>query len=355
MLGTWVVAGDWKKSITVMDGVKNLAGNGVNILYAKGANITDDTILMKNANALGVEVELDKASPEELINEAVVTASKADVIVAVLGEAADMSGESSSRSDINIPESQKNLLKALVKTGKPVVLVLINGRPLTLTWENDNVNAILEAWAPGTEAGNAVADVLFGNYNPSGKITATFPRSVGQIPIYYNHKNTGRPYDGKGSGKFKSYYMDISNDPLYPFGYGLSYTNFDYSDLKLSKNNLKGDETLTATVSITNTGKYAGEETVQLYISDPVASVTRSVKDLKGFKKVFLQPGEKKEVSFAVTPKQLKFYNSNLKYDWEAGEFIIQVGTNSANTKSANVQWAKAAGNTSVLVNKKNP
>ncbi|MEP6726430.1 MAG: beta-glucosidase BglX [Bacteroidota bacterium] len=355
MLGTWVVAGDWKKSIAVMDGIKNVAGNGINILYAKGANITDDTILMKNANALGVEVELDKASPGELINEAVATASKADVIVAVLGEAADMSGESSSRSDIDIPESQKILLKALVKTGKPVVLVLINGRPLTLTWENDNVNAILEAWAPGTEAGNAIADVLFGNYNPSGKITATFPRSVGQIPVYYNHKNTGRPYDGRGSGKFKSYYMDISNDPLYPFGYGLSYTNFDYSDLKLSKNNLKGNETLTATVTITNTGKYAGEETVQLYISDPVASVTRSVKDLKGFKKVFLQPGEKKEVSFAVTPGQLKFYNSNLKYDWEPGEFIIQVGTNSANTKSANVQWAKAVGNTSVLVNRKNP
>ena len=342
MLGTWVVAGDWTKSITVMDGIKNIAGSAVNVLYAKGANIADDSMLIKNANALGVEIETDKTSSQALIDEAVSTAAKADVVVAVLGEAADMSGESSSRSDIDLPESQKNLLKALVKTGKPVILVLINGRPLTLTWENDHVNAILEAWAPGTEAGNAIADVLFGNYNPSGKITATFPRSVGQIPIYYNHKNTGRPYDGNGSGKFKSYYMDISNDPLYPFGYGLSYTSFDYSSLVLDKTNLKGDETLTATVTVTNTGKYAGEETVQLYITDPVASVTRAVKDLKGFKKVFLQPGEKKEVRFAVTPQQLKFYNSNLKYDWEPGEFIIQVGTSSASTKSASVQWAKS-------------
>ena len=341
MLGTWVVAGDWTKSITVMDGVKNLAGNAVNVLYAKGANISDDSMLVKNINGFAKEIDIDKSSPEELISEAVATANKADVVVAVMGEAADMSGESSSRSDISLPESQKNLLKALVKTGKPIVLVLINGRPLTIPWENDNIPSILEAWAPGTEAGNAIADVLFGNYNPSGKITATFPRSVGQIPIYYNHKNTGRPYNGKGSGKFKSYYMDISNDPLYPFGYGLSYTSFDYSDVTLSKTSLKGDETLTATVTITNTGKYAGEETVQLYISDPVASVTRAVKDLKGFKKVFLQPGEKKEVSFAITTASLKFYNSDLKYNWEPGAFIIQVGTSSASTKSATVQWVK--------------
>jgi beta-glucosidase len=355
MLGTWVVAGDWKKSISVMDGLKNVAGSSVNVLYAKGANISDDTLLIKNANSLGVEIEKDKTSPEELINQAVATANKADVIVAVMGESADMSGESSSRSDISLPESQKNLLKALAKTGKPIVLILINGRPLTLPWENENINAILEAWAPGTEAGNAIADVLFGNYNPSGKITASFPITVGQIPIYYNHKNTGRPYSGTGSGKYKSYYMDISNDPLYPFGYGLSYTNFDYSDVSLSKNILRGDETLTATVTVTNSGKYAGEETVQLYISDPVASVTRSVKDLKGFKKVFLQPGEKKEVRFAITPQELKFYNSDLKYDWEPGEFIIQVGTNSASTKSASVQWAKGAANTSTLMKRKNP
>jgi len=341
MLGTWVVAGDWTKSVPVMEGIKNVAGDAVNLLYAKGANISDDTVLIKNTNFFGTEIDTDKKTPEELINEAVTAATKADVVVAVMGEAADMSGESSSRADIGLPESQENLLKALIKTGKPIVLVLINGRPLTLPWEAEHMNAILEAWAPGTEAGNAIADVLFGNYNPSGKITATFPKSVGQIPIYYNHKNTGRPYDGKGPGKFKSYYMDISNDPLYPFGYGLSYTSFEYGDLMLNKTKLKGEETLTATVSISNTGKYAGEETVQLYISDPVASVTRSVKDLKGFKKVFLQPGEKKEVSFTISTQDLKFYNSNLKYDWEPGAFIIQVGTSSANTKPASVEWMK--------------
>ncbi len=341
MLGTWVVAGDWKQSVSIRTGITNVAGSGLNILYAKGANIADDTMLVKNANALGVEIEPDLRSPAALIEEAVATASKADVVVAVMGEAADMSGESSSRADIGLPENQQGLLKALVKTGKPIVLVLINGRPLTLVWEHNNMAAILEAWAPGTEAGNAVADVLFGNYNPSGKITATFPRTVGQIPIYYNHKNTGRPYDGNGSGKFKSYYMDISNDPLYPFGYGLSYTSFDYSDITLSKKTLKGNESLTATVTVTNSGKYAGEETVQLYITDPVASVTRSVKDLKGFKKITLQPGEKKEVSFTVSTDQLKFYNSNLVYDWEPGEFIIHAGTSSANTKSASVQWMK--------------
>ena len=341
MLGTWVVAGDWKQSVTVMDGLKNAAGTAVNILYAKGANIADDTTLIKNANALGVEIEPDTKSPAELIKEAVATAAMADVVVAVMGEAADMSGESSSRSDIGLPANQQELLKALIATGKPIVLVLINGRPLTLPWEDSHMNAILEAWAPGTEAGNAIADVLFGAYNPSGKLTATFPRSVGQIPIYYNHKNTGRPYDGNGPGKFKSYYMDISNEPLYPFGFGLSYTQFTCGDVTLSNKTPKGNETVTASITITNSGAYASEETVQLYITDPVASVTRSVKDLKGFTKIFLQPGEKKEVRFNVSTEQLKFYNSQLQYNWEPGEFIIGIGTSSANTKNASLQWRR--------------
>ncbi|MDE3247740.1 MAG: beta-glucosidase BglX [Bacteroidota bacterium] len=340
MLGTWVVAGDWTKSVSVAEGIKNVAP-AANIIYAKGANISDDSMLVKNANALGVEIEPEQQSAEAMLNDALAAANKADVVVAVLGEAADMSGESSSRSDIGLPESQLNLLKALVKTGKPIVLVLINGRPLTLTWEDAHVPAILEAWAPGTEAGNAIADVLFGDYNPSGKITATFPRSVGQIPIYYNHKNTGRPYDGKGSGKFKSYYMDISNDPLYPFGYGLSYTSFSYGSLSADKHSLKGNETLTCSIPVTNTGKFAGEETVQWYITDPVASITRSVEDLKGFQKVWLQPGETKVISFKITTADLKFYNGDLKYDWEPGEFIIRAGTNSASTQSVSVQWNK--------------
>lgn len=342
MLGTWVVAGDWEKSISVMQGIKNVVGNGVTINYAKGANITEDSSFIQRLNFFGQQmVTVDKKPAEELLNEAVEAAKKSDVIVAVVGESQSMSGESSSRADIDIPESQKNMLKALAKTGKPLVIVLFNGRPLTLTWEDEHASAILDVWAPGTEAGNAIADVLFGDYNPAGKITATFPRSVGQIPIYYNHKNTGRPYDGKGPSKFKSNYLDISNDPLYPFGYGLSYTTFGYSDVKLSKSQLKGNETLTATVTVTNTGKYAGEEVVQLYISDPVASISRSVKELKNFKKINLQPGEQKEVSFNITPEELKFYNTQLKYDWEPGKFIVQIGTNSSDTHSATVQWDK--------------
>lgn len=341
MLGTWVVAGDWKQSVSVLEGMKQVGGNNVKLVTAKGANITDDTSFAKRVNALGTEVEFDSRTPREMIEEAVSIAKQSDVIVAVVGEAADMSGESSSRADISIPDSQQALLKALAKTGKPLVIVLINGRPLTLVWENEHATAILEAWAPGTEAGNAIADVLFGNYNPSGKITATFPRSVGQIPIYYNHKNTGRPFDGTGFPKFKSNYLDESNEPLFPFGFGLSYSSFQYGAVKLSKKTLKGFEDLTASVTLTNTGKYAGEEVVQLYITDPVASITRAVKDLKGFQKVMLKPGESKEISFVITPVDLAFYNSELKKDWEGGKFIIHIGTNSVDVKSAELQWDK--------------
>ncbi|MBS1501712.1 MAG: beta-glucosidase BglX [Bacteroidetes bacterium] len=341
MLGTWVVAGNPAKSVSVIDGIKNVVGNDVNVLYARGSNITDDSLLNARAWFFGMKQERDSRPAQEMIDEAVETARKADVVVAVVGESANMSGESSSRSDISIPETQRELLKALAKTGKPIVMVLFNGRPLTLPWEEKHMAAILDVWAPGTEAGNAIADVLYGNYNPSGKLTATFPISVGQIPIYYAHKNTGRPFDGKGPAKFKSDYIDISNDPLYPFGYGLSYTTFSYGDVKLSKTKLKGDQTLTATVTVTNTGKYAGEEVVQLYISDPVASISRAVKELKGFKKISLQPGEHKEVSFDITTDDLKFWNSSLRYDWEPGQFIVQIGTNSSDTHSASVQWLK--------------
>ncbi|QEC78448.1 beta-glucosidase BglX [Mucilaginibacter ginsenosidivorax] len=340
MLGTWILAGEWQKSVSVMQGIKNVVGDGVTINYAKGSNITEDAEFIKRLNFGPGMVTVDPKPADELLKEAIDAANKSDVIVAVVGESQSMSGESSSRSDIDIPEPQKNMLKALSKLGKPMVVVLFNGRPLTLTWENEHASAILDVWAPGTEAGNAIADVLFGQYNPSGKITATFPRSVGQIPIYYNHKNTGRPYSS-GPTKFKSNYLDISNDPLYPFGYGLSYTTFGYSDVKLSKTTLKGNEVLTATVTVTNTGKYAGEEVVQLYVGDPVASISRSVKELKNFKKINLQPGEAKEVSFSITPEQLKFYNSQLKYDWEPGKFVIEVGTNSSDTHSASVWWNK--------------
>jgi beta-glucosidase len=321
--------------------LKNAGGSSVKIIYAKGSEFTDKEGMKGIFNPLGIggDQKEDIKSPEVLLREAVAVASHADVIVAVLGESASWSGEAASRSDIGIPAPQENLLRALLGTGKPVVLVLVNGRPLTLAWEDANVSAILEAWNGGAEAGNAIADVLFGNYNPSGKLTTTFPMSVGQIPLYYNHLNTGRPMDPKN--KFTSKYLDIANDPLYPFGYGLSYTTFTYGDIKLNKNELKGSETLTATIPVTNTGKFPGEEVVQLYIADPSASISRPVKELKNFKKIMLQPGETKNVEINVTTDDLKFYNSELRYDWEPGDFIIYAGTNSRDVTSVKVNWSK--------------
>jgi beta-glucosidase len=336
MLGTWSVSGDPSKSITVMEGIKNVAGD-VKILYAKGANISDDSLLVSRTNKLGIEIDPESRTSEDLLNEAVATASKADVVVAVLGEAADMSGESSSRSDITIPESQENLLKALVKTGKPVVLVLFNGRPLILNWENKNVGAILDTWFGGTEAGNAIADVLFGNYNPSGKLSMTFPLSQGQIPIYYNAKNTGRPYMNDGNSKFRSDYLDISNDPLYPFGYGLSYTKFAYSPISMSASNISPSQPVTVKLTVTNTGNYEGEETVQLYIRDMVATVTQPVKELKKFQKVFLKKGESREIAFTLNTDDLKYVNSDLKWVYEPGAFKVFVGGNSRDVVEADL------------------
>ena len=343
MIGTWAFNGEQDKVFSVVDGLKNIGGNSVNVIYAEGSELTDNPILLKNNTPFqmpGQKQPVESSvSSEQLLKAALETANKADVIIAVLGEPSSWSGEASSMSDIGIQKVQQNLLKALLGIGKPVVLVLINGRPMTLAWENANVNAILEAWAGGTEAGNAVASILFGDYNPSGKLTTTFPLSVGQIPLYYNHKNTGRPMDP--NNKFTSKYLDSPNDPLYPFGYGLSYTTFEYSDIKLSKTKLKGDEKLTTGITLTNTGKVAGEEVVQLYIQDPVASISRPVKELKNFKKVLLQPGEKKDIEIEITTNDLKFYNSDLKYDWEPGDFNIYIGTNSRDVKSAKVNWVK--------------
>jgi beta-glucosidase len=347
MLGTWSVSGDPSKSVTVMEGIKNVAGD-VQIIYAKGANISDDSMLVKRTNALGIEIEPETRTAEAMLDEAVTAASKADVVVAVLGEAADMSGESSSRSDITIPESQENLLKALIKTGKPVVLVLFNGRPLILKWESEHLNAILDTWFGGTEAGNAIADVLFGDYNPSGRLSMTFPMSQGQIPIYYNAKNTGRPYMNDGNSKFRSDYLDITNDPLYPFGYGLSYTKFTYSSMTVSTGidsmefhqvnqtgktkslSFSNTQPVSVKLTVTNTGNYDGEETVQLYIRDMVASVTQPVKELKKFQKVYLKKGEGKEVRFILNTEDLKLVNSDLKWVYEPGAYKIFVGTNSS-------------------------
>ena len=357
MLGTWSVSGDPTKSVTVMEGIKNVAGSAVNILYAKGANIADDSILVKRTNTLGIEIEPESRSAQEMLDEAVATAMKSDVIVAVLGEAADMSGESSSRGDITIPESQENLLKALVKTGKPVVLVLFNGRPLILNWENKNVNAILDVWFGGTEAGNAIADVLFGDYNPSGKLTMTFPAHAGQIPIYYNAKNTGRPYDEDGNTKFKSDYLDISNLPLYPFGFGLSYTRFNYSAIKMSAREIDPARQVRIRVTVSNTGNFDGEETAQLYIRDMAATVTQPVKELKKFQKVYLKKGESREITFTLTTEDLKYVNSDLQWVYEPGAFKIFVGGNSRDVVEADLSGTQSvapAGSGNLKKSKKN-
>jgi beta-glucosidase len=317
-----------------MEGIKN-AATGVNVIYAKGANISDDSLLVARTNVFGTEIEKDSRTAEQMVSEAVDAAGKADVVVAIVGEAADMTGEASSRSDIGLPSSQKILLNALFRTGKPVIVVLFNGRPMTLPWENQYATSILDVWFGGTEAGNAIADVLFGNYNPSGKLTTSFPQNVGQIPVYYNHKNTGRPFNGETFSKFKSNYLDVSNDPLYPFGYGLSYTNFTYGNLSLSKSQITAGEPIEAKITVSNIGNYDGEETVQLYIRDVVGSVTRPVKELKGFQKIFLRKGESKEVTFKITVNDLKFYNRDLKYVYESGDFVVFVGGNSRDVKEA--------------------
>lgn len=342
MPGTWSVATDLNTAVSVRTGLQNALGNNAKLLYAKGSNLMHDSAYEVRATMFGRSLNRDSRTASQLLNEALAVAAQADVIVAALGEASEMSGESSSRSDIGIPDAQKELLAALLSTGKPVVLLLFAGRPMTIKWESEQVPAILNVWFGGSEAGNAIADVLFGDVNPSGKLTTTFPQHVGQVPIYYAQKNTGRPLGaGKWFEKFRSNYMDVSNDPLYTFGYGLSYTSFRYSDISLNSKTLKGNQQLTATVSITNTGKTTGKEVVQLYIRDLVGSITRPVKELKGFKKITLNAGETKTVSFPITTELLKFYNGNLKYDWEPGDFEIMIGTSSADVKKATVNWVK--------------
>jgi len=329
MLGTWAPTGKHNLAIKVIDGFKNVVGDKVEILYAKGANIIDDTIYAKKVNVFGKKVNIDKRSPKEMIQEALEISYKADVIVAVVGEASEMTGESANRTNLLLPESQKKLIRALAETGKPLVLVNMSGRPLALVEENELADAILQTWRPGVEAGNAIADVVFGNYNLSGKITASFPRNVGQIPIYYSNRNTGRPQDGDVFTKFKSNYLDVENSPLFPFGYGLSYTNFDYSDLKLSSEVLDSNNKITATITVKNSGDFDGEEVVQFYTRDMVASITRPLKELKGFQKIFLKQGETKQVFFEISEEDLKFYGADLSFEAEAGNFEVYVGGNS--------------------------
>lgn len=341
MIGNWSGAGDWQKAVSVEQGIRNVAGASVQINFAHGANVTDDPQLIRRLNAHGGNLHIDDRPAEVLIREAVTAARRSDVIVAVVGESQGMSGEAASRADISLPGRQQDLLKALASTGKPLVVVLMSGRPLALPWEDENADAIVQAWFAGTQAGNAVADILFGNYNPSGKLTATFPQVVGQIPLYYNHKSTGRPFGGQQEDKYKSRYLDVSNEPLYPFGYGLSYTTFTYYNLRLSASEIQPGDAFDVTVTVSNSGEVDGEEVVQFYVQDKVGSVTRPVKELKGFTKVMLKAGEKKDISFSISTDDLKFYDINMNYVTEPGDFTIMVGGNSRDVITADFRLAE--------------
>ena len=338
MPGTWSVAARLNDYPSVYEGLKEMMKGKVNITYAKGSNLISDAAYEERATMFGRSLNRDNRTDKEMLDEALKVAANADVIIAALGESSEMSGESSSRTNLALPDVQRTLLEALLKTGKPVVLTLFTGRPLTLTWEQEHVPAILNVWFGGSEAAYAIGDVLFGDVNPSGKLTMTFPKNVGQIPLFYNHKNTGRPLlEGKWFEKFRSNYLDVDNDPLYPFGYGLSYTNFQYSDITLSAPTMGQDGSVTAMVTVTNTGKYDGAEVVQLYIRDLVGSITRPVKELKGFDKIFLKAGESKTVSFKITPELLRFYDYELNYVAEPGDFDIMIGGNSQSVKTTHL------------------
>ncbi len=343
VMGSWSAAGVADQSVTVLTGIKNAVGENGKVLYAKGANVTSDKGIIDFLNQYEEAVKVDPRSPQEMIDEAVQTALKPRNnlmwwwlwSVAVVGEAQGMAHEASSRTDITIPQSQRDLIAALKATGKPLVLVLMNGRPLALVKEDQQADAILETWFAGTEGGNAIADVLFGDYNPSGKLPMSFPRSVGQIPVYYSHLNTGRPYNADKPNKYTSRYFDEANGALYPFGYGLSYTTFTVSDVKLSAPTMKRDGKVTASVQVTNTGKREGATVVQMYLQDVTASMSRPVKQLKGFEKITLKPGETQTVSFPIDIEGLKFWNQQMKYDSEPGKFNVFIGTDSARVKKA--------------------
>lgn len=316
LLGSWSAAGQWEDNVTVLQGIKEKIGNNTRIHYAKGTEIS--------------------GASENGFDEAIRAAQQSEVAIVALGEEEEMSGEAASRATLDLPGNQKRLLKAIHETETPVVFVLMSGRPLTITWADENISAILETWFLGTETGHAVADILFGDDNPSGKLPVTFPRRVGQVPYYYDHKNTGRPITDK---KYTSKYIDVENKPLYPFGYGLSYSTFEYSELELDKSKFSGSDSLQVSVEVSNTGDYQGEEVVQLYIRDMTASVTRPIKELKDFKKISLKPGKSSEVTFYLNREDLSFYDMNLNWIAEPGNFKVFVGTNSRNVKQADFEY----------------
>jgi len=332
MMGSWAAAGRPQQSVTVREGMRQVLGDQAKVIYAKGSNVTHDKAILDYLNFLNFdapEIVDDPRPAAVLIDEAVKAAKQSDVIVAVVGESRGMSHESSSRTTLEIPAAQRELIKALKATGKPLVLVLMNGRPLSLSWEREQADAILETWFTGTEGGNAIADVLFGDYNPSGKLPITFPRSVGQIPMYYNHLSIGRPFTPGKPGNYTSQYFEEPNGPLYPFGYGLSYSEFSLSPLTLSSKTLKKGQTLEASIRVKNTGKRDGETVVQLYVQDIAASMSRPIKELKNFQKVMLKAGEERTVRFQISEEDLKFYNTQLQWAAEPGEFNVQIGLDS--------------------------
>lgn len=343
MTGSWAMSSHGQESVTIWQGISEVAKASL----SEGSWLFKDAELEENVRyglaksfVPGFQTPpVHKVSQQSLIAEAVAKARQADVVVACVGEHANMNGEGASRSDIGLPDAQIELLKALKATGKPVVMVLVTGRPLTLVEEDASMDAILNVWSPGSEGGRAVADVLFGEVSPSAKLTTSFPRSVGQLPLYYNHKNTGRPHpDTAGYKKFVSCYMDELNAPLYPFGYGLSYTTFEYGPVSLSSPEMSLDGSVSASVRVSNTGKRDADETVQLYIHDIYASSTRPVKELKGFRKVHIPAGESVQVDFTITAEELSFYNHELEWVCEAGDFEIMLGPNSRDVQKINLK-----------------
>jgi beta-glucosidase len=361
MQGTWAVAAQCDDSVTILEGLRNAAGSQCKITHAKGSNIVDDPHIAARLNVFGEIAPIDARPPDEMVAEAVSLAKTSDVIVACIGEAREHTGESSTRSELGLPGSQQALLRALRGAGKPLVLVTFSGRPLSLEWEDRHADAIVHAWFGGSETGNAVADVLFGDVNPSGKLTMSFPRSAGQCPIHYAEPPTGRPLeklgvDAKGDDEvdragariFRKFTtacrIEGPHTPLYHFGYGLGYSAFEYAELKLDKSVLRGKaDTATATITIRNSGKRPGEEIVQLYIGDPVASRSRPVRELKGFQKILLKPGESRKVSFNITAAALSFFHADKLSAPEAvcepGKFLVQIGPDSANLIAAEIEW----------------
>lgn len=338
MMGSWAAAGRARHSVTVRQGLERaLQGKG-KLLYARGSNVTGDKAIIDYLNFFNAdapEVIDDPRPPAVLIDEAVKAARQADVVVAVVGESRGMSHESSSRTSLEIPATQRELIKALKATGKPLVLVLMNGRPLSLAWEREQADAVLETWFSGTEGGNAIADVLLGDYNPSGKLAITFPRSVGQIPVYYNHTSIGRPFTPGKPGNYTSQYFDEPNGPLYPFGYGLSYSHFELSELAVSSSQISQGQALEAKITVRNASQRDGETVVQLYLQDVTASLSRPVKELKQFQKVMLKAGESRELTFRIDENDLKFYNGQLQQVAEPGRFNLQVGLDSQQVRQA--------------------